>query len=136
MSLFRVPTTHVAVTHVVLRRVPAAPPVDRSADRSLLAAALGLPPADRFGAAVRATAARLDELRPGWWDVVDLVRLDMRSCRDCVGGQVYGYYVDALDALGTDVVTVTALAGACPRGLWVTEVLARRAAPVAAEVTS
>lgn len=39
--------------------------------------------------AVRAGAIWLDERFPEWLDVVDITKLDLRDCRNCVLGQVY-----------------------------------------------
>lgn len=36
---------------------------------------------------VAAGAAWLDEVDPGWWELVELDRLDLASCDDCVLGQ-------------------------------------------------
>jgi hypothetical protein len=35
-------------------------------------------------------AALLDEKRPGWWQGIDLDRLDISSCSDCIAGQIGG----------------------------------------------
>lgn len=50
-------------------------------------------------------AALLDERRPGWWQGIDLGRLDIGSTCNCVVGQVYaaggfGAFTRALYALG------------------------------------
>ena len=37
-------------------------------------------------------AALLDEKLPGWWQRVDLDRLDLSKCTDCVLGQLTGDY--------------------------------------------
>ena len=39
-------------------------------------------------------AAFLDEHKPGWWQQIDLGRLDLEDCTDCVLGQIFGYYDD------------------------------------------
>lgn len=41
---------------------------------------------------VQQTAAWLDVVEPGWVDVIDLERLDLRSFRWCVGGQIEASY--------------------------------------------
>ena len=48
---------------------------------------------------VAAGAALLDRERPGWWEEVDTERLDMASECDCVLGQVWGEYIDGVNAL-------------------------------------
>ena len=40
-----------------------------------------------------AGAKALDERRPGWASLIDVGRLDMTSCTDCVLGQLGGLYV-------------------------------------------
>lgn len=45
-------------------------------------------------------AALLDEKRPGWVQVIDLDRLDIWSCTDCIGGQLDGGYDATMDLLG------------------------------------
>lgn len=42
----------------------------------------------------------LDIFSPDWRKKIDLARLDIRSCRDCVLGQVFGEYEDGMRALG------------------------------------
>jgi hypothetical protein len=46
-------------------------------------------------------AALLDERMPGWWQHIDLDRLDIDSPCDCVAGQIGGY-TEILQALGLD----------------------------------
>jgi hypothetical protein len=50
--------------------------------------------------AVDQGAKLLDQEKPGWAKAVDLRKLDMRSTRTCVLGQVYGAYHTGTDALG------------------------------------
>jgi hypothetical protein len=45
-------------------------------------------------------AALLDAKRPGWWRDIDLGRLDIWSCHDCIGGQLDGGYDATMDLLG------------------------------------
>lgn len=54
---------------------------------------------------VAAGAAWLDEHRPGWVDKIRITRLDLSSCTQCVLGQVYGHY---FDAVSPDEATTTA----------------------------
>lgn len=44
-------------------------------------------------------AALLDQEHPGWHEKIDVSRLDMRDCGECVLGQLYGVYGTGLDAL-------------------------------------
>jgi hypothetical protein len=39
---------------------------------------------------VAAGATLLDRERPGWWNEIDLDRLDLDDCRRCTLGQIYG----------------------------------------------
>ena len=39
-------------------------------------------------------AVWLDEKEPGWWERIDLERLDMDSLTDCIIGQLYGDFWD------------------------------------------
>lgn len=48
---------------------------------------------------VKRGAALLDEKRPGWWQRIDLGRLDVASDCDCVGGQLPGGYGKVADDL-------------------------------------
>ena len=41
---------------------------------------------------VREGAALLDERRPGWRGAIDVERLDLGSCFNCVLGQLYGQF--------------------------------------------
>lgn len=41
---------------------------------------------------VAAGAAWLDEHEPGWVDRIDLGRLNIRRCADCIGGQLGGWW--------------------------------------------
>jgi hypothetical protein len=45
-------------------------------------------------------ARLLDELEPGWYAEIDLARLTMSDCEDCVLGQLFGGYGDGLKHLG------------------------------------
>lgn len=90
-----------------------------------------------YAEVVRVTAAALDDLRPRWYDAVDLATLNMRTMDRCVGGQVFGYHGDAFTALCAvlphEQVRV-ALSYYCPAALWRREVLARRDADARADV--
>ena len=44
-------------------------------------------------------AALLDEKRPGWWQDIDLGRLDISSSCDCIAGQQPGGYAGTMNAL-------------------------------------
>jgi hypothetical protein len=44
-------------------------------------------------------AALLDEHEPGWWQRIDLDRLNIASCEDCTLGQLHGDFTDGLAAL-------------------------------------
>lgn len=44
--------------------------------------------------------ALLDIKRPGWFKDIDLVRLELDNCNDCVLGQIYGYFDPGLRNLG------------------------------------
>lgn len=60
-------------------------------------------PGTKDGAAedVRAGMELLDERGPdGWERRIDLQRLNISSCEECVCGQLYGNYADALPKLG------------------------------------
>lgn len=48
----------------------------------------------KFGARRLADSAAqsLDAVEPNWWNRVNVDRLDVRHCEDCVLGQVYGNY--------------------------------------------
>lgn len=50
--------------------------------------------ADEFMARVALGAELLDQRKPGWAAMVNLDRLAMESCDDCILGQVYGHYFD------------------------------------------
>jgi hypothetical protein len=45
-------------------------------------------------------AAFLDKRYPGWQDQVDLTRLDIDSCYQCVLGQLYGSFTQGSNSLG------------------------------------
>jgi hypothetical protein len=46
-------------------------------------------------------AALLDEREPGWWQRIDLSKLDIKSCEDCIAAQLgKGDYLDGLHAIG------------------------------------
>mgnify|MGYP001564744249 FL=1 len=42
----------------------------------------------------------LDRVYPGWWRKIDLDRLDMKDCSDCLLGQLYGDYRSGLVKIG------------------------------------
>jgi hypothetical protein len=44
-------------------------------------------------------AALLDETLPGWWQGIDLDRLDIESECDCIAGQVGGDYLAGTEKL-------------------------------------
>jgi hypothetical protein len=44
--------------------------------------------------------ALLDEKLPGWWRAINLVRLELNDCQDCLLGQLFGDYDDGLPELG------------------------------------
>jgi len=48
---------------------------------------------------VKAGVSFLDERRPGWDDYIILGNLNMHDGRDCILGQLYGYYKQGLRAL-------------------------------------
>ena len=52
---------------------------------------------DKFADRVAAGARLLDEYSERWWEDVDLDRLDLSSCTQCVMGQLFGEYGDGLD---------------------------------------
>jgi hypothetical protein len=54
--------------------------------------------------AVARGAALLNERVPGWRERLQLRRLHMEDCEQCVLGQIYGDYVMGLDALWPDLV--------------------------------
>ncbi len=45
-------------------------------------------------------ASLLDKHDPQWFEKIDLDTLDMNNCRNCVVGQLYGYYVESCEMLG------------------------------------
>lgn len=45
-------------------------------------------------------AALLDEKRPGWWQRIDLGRLDLAENCDCILGQLDGDYSPSTNGLG------------------------------------
>ena len=49
-----------------------------------------------------AGAGLLDQHRPGWYNQIDLNKLDQSSAYVCVLGQLYGEYYKGLDALGIE----------------------------------
>lgn len=49
---------------------------------------------------VASGAYMLDVHAPGWRDKIDLDRLNVRSCDDCILGQVFGEYTTGLIELG------------------------------------
>lgn len=52
---------------------------------------------------VRNGAEVLDEKKPGWHKEVAVDELEILCSNYCILGQVYGHYVDGLDALGIDM---------------------------------
>lgn len=42
----------------------------------------------------------LDEKRPGWWQSIDLDRLDISDCDRCVLGQVFGGFLVGVQKCG------------------------------------
>lgn len=61
-------------------------------------------------------AALLDARRPGWWQRIDLDRLDLSDTCDCVAGQISGgvYITDwtlAMEALGLETPALQAAHG-------------------------
>lgn len=55
--------------------------------------------ATNMSAAVERGAVLLDEKRPGWEHELDLARLKLENCTDCVLGQLAGHYADGVIAL-------------------------------------
>lgn len=53
-----------------------------------------------FASRVRRGAELLDRVRPGWERELDLERLAVRDCHQCVLGQLFGEYKDGLRMLG------------------------------------
>lgn len=41
----------------------------------------------------------LDENRPGWFNEIDIQKLDLHSCGRCVLGQLFGNFIVALDTI-------------------------------------
>ena len=52
--------------------------------------------------AVLAGAEYLDSAVPGWADKIDPEKLDVGYPRDCILGQLFGWYIDGRRALGMD----------------------------------
>jgi len=48
---------------------------------------------------VRTGATFLNRVKPGWWEEIDLERLDMLDTRLCLCGQLYGRHKNAYRAL-------------------------------------
>jgi hypothetical protein len=68
---------------------------------------------DELAERVERGAALLDERRPGWWDEVDLSKLDLNSCCRCVLGQLWGHYWrGAAELFGCPFYNADAAAGA------------------------
>ncbi len=42
----------------------------------------------------------MDEVRPGWYRQINLQRLNIASCYECIGGQLEGEYADFKHAVG------------------------------------
>jgi hypothetical protein len=55
---------------------------------------------DDLQARVKRGAALLDEKRPGWAKEIALDRLAMRSCTQCILGQLWGSYFGGYEQLG------------------------------------
>lgn len=53
----------------------------------------------KFAAEVAKGILFLDKKRPGWRSLIDLRRLDLLSCKDCILGQGFGHYLIAIDEL-------------------------------------
>lgn len=47
----------------------------------------------------REGAKFLDKVEPGWYRKVNPLKLDMRSCVDCVLGQLYGEFILGMETL-------------------------------------
>jgi hypothetical protein len=87
---------------------------------------------DELAERVERGAALLDERRPGWWDEVDVGRLDFDSCEECVLGQLWGSYGSGKKRLGLDWRGATKLGfvgflGASPGPPWRAAIERRRA---------
>jgi hypothetical protein len=54
---------------------------------------------NRFTENVRKGMALLDEKRPGWFEETGVGYLDMRNCQQCMLGQLFGHFYDALSEL-------------------------------------
>ncbi len=68
---------------------------------------------------VGAGAALLDGRLPGWRDLVDVDRLDLAVCDECVLGQIFGDYSRGVDALGLTQADAIQLGfDRAPRGSW------------------
>lgn len=48
---------------------------------------------------VRDGARLLDEQRPGWWQRIDILKLEMNNCSKCILGQLFGHYDSGLTRL-------------------------------------
>jgi len=48
-------------------------------------------------------ATLLDEVRPNWYNEVDLKTLDMDNSQECLMGQLYGQYNVGMHAVGLNV---------------------------------
>lgn len=53
-------------------------------------------------ARVAAGAAYLDVVKPGWHNKIDVERLNLASCHQCVIGQLVGEYIVAAVGLSTN----------------------------------
>ena len=45
---------------------------------------------------VRDAAKRLDEIEPNWFNKIDFETIDMNDCKNCILGQIFGYYDDGI----------------------------------------
>ena len=58
---------------------------------------------------VRRGVAWLSAIRPRWYREINLERLDLATCDDCVLGQLFGDYNDAEQIFGSDATQLGAL---------------------------
>lgn len=57
---------------------------------------------DNYTVPVERIANLLDDVRPGWFRQIDLGKLAMEDCSNCLLGQLFGQYGKGLTALGLD----------------------------------